>query len=696
MKKRTFAVFMVLCLGCVTFAAAQQIAPPPEAGKSKLGYGFAPGLVSGRDYVAGQLIVGFKAGVGLHATVDVLRVASASQGRMAKEIAGQALLLEFPSEQAVLRAVKQLIALPEVAFVERNGFMSIPPQPTLPPALGHESSNQNKQDLQPQGVSTDRGTGLQWHLPVIRKTAALPALSSNPPTVAVIDTGVDYTHPDLGNKVIKGRNVVGDNLDPFDDHGHGTHVAGILAARAGNGIYGEGVCPNCKIFAVKVLRADNFGSFFDVADGMQYVVANRNTTTPPIKIVNMSLGGPFSNLIANQVLAIKNAGMILVASAGNSNTTSTTNAFPGADPNTAFRVMATEENDARAFFSNFSPSTTPNQFNIAAPGFGVYSTLPGEGFGKFSGTSMASPMVAGAAALVWGQFPGLTRNQVISKVIASGALIKQGFTGPTRRVDVRKAITASSETAVVGRVLDPFTGLSPSPNTSPVTIKLFDGATSVASDPTNRSGFYEMTGLAPGSRSLRANRVGNPTVNLRSTTIITNTVTGPFTDAYPSGRSPGNASIIMDWLTTQPSIDTPGCIDTCNGWDFDLHVRLPDNSLVSFANRGDLAGPPFVILPRNSNDDLEPVETIVIGSPAANGSYKVFGANLRGGTIYYNPSWAGSGASVQVFNGVKTIANFSKPPGNCSSNRFWHVGNLTKTGTAYTWTTVNTCSNIAP
>jgi hypothetical protein len=83
-------------------------------------------------------------------------------------------------------------------------------------------------------------------------------------------------------------------------------------------------------------------------------------------------------LIANEVLAIKNAGKVLVAAAGHSNTTSPS--YPGADPNTALWVMATEENDCRAYFSNFSPSGTPNQYNIAAPGYEIPSTTPGAGY----------------------------------------------------------------------------------------------------------------------------------------------------------------------------------------------------------------------------------------------------------------------------------------------------------------------------
>ena len=100
------------------------------------------------------------------------------------------------------------------------------------------------------------------------------------------------------------------------------------------------------------------------------------------------------------------------------------------DPDIGLRVMATEENDCRTFFSNFSPSTNPTLFNIAAPGWEIPSTLPEERFGPLSGTSMASPIVAGASALVWGQFPSLTRDQVIARLINNGQAITCGFAAP--------------------------------------------------------------------------------------------------------------------------------------------------------------------------------------------------------------------------------------------------------------------------
>ncbi len=617
MKMRIFFGAMVILL--LSFNSAVALEPT-----MKLGYGFAPGLMPGKDYVAGQLIVGIQEGMG---TREIKQSIAASGVQISKEIEG-ALLLQFPSEEGAVGAVSGLLRLPEVAFVERNGFMRIPPKPQLAKDKNCGKCNRTaKGELKAQSVSSDDGTGYQWHLTVIRKTASdLPALSSTPPTVAVIDTGVDYTHEDLENKVVKGKNTVANNMDPMDDNGHGTHCAGVIGAEAGNGDFGEGVCPNCKILAVKVLRGDGTGTFIDVAEGMKYARTYSNGGIPPVKVISMSVGGPSSALIASEVLAIKNAGKILVAAAGNDNTSDTTDAFPGADPNTSLRVMATDQVDCRAYFSNFSPASNVFQYNIAAPGWDIYSTLPDLGFGSMSGTSMATPIVAGAAALVWGQLPTLKSYDLVSRIRSYGENTKCGFPAETRRVDVRKAILGTSETAIVGMVRDPFTGKAPSSSSDPTTVNLRSGTTVLATDGTDRSGSYEMTGLSAGkNRDLQASKSGYISTRLRYPIWITaGVVAGPFIDALPQSRGSGYGTIILDWKRSQPVESVTGCTGSCLGWEFDLFVKMPSGDYIYWDNKGDLMASPYIYYPRDSYDDYLPMETIVIGNSAADGVYKVF------------------------------------------------------------------------
>lgn len=694
----TSAVFLKTALST---AVASSLLIGSAAWAGELGFGFKPGLVAGKDFVAGQLIVGRREGAETQAVVGA---AQAAGGVVKSTVSGQgsAMLLDFGTEKKALAAIAKLRGQSGVLFVERNGIVQIPPQPQLPnvPRKGSKGAQDAAgSGITPSAVSTDPGTGFQYHLTVIRKTAALPVLSATPPTVAVIDTGVDYTHPDLKDKVILGKNTVAGNMDPFDDYGHGTHVAGIIAAKSANGQYGEGVCPNCKILAVKVLNSEGWGTDFQVAQGMEYVLtvaATTNPPNPPVKVVNMSLGGGASTLIAAKVLALKNAGMVLVASAGNSNSQAGAS-FPGADPNTALRVTATEQNDCRAWFSNFSPATKPMLYNIAAPGWNIPSTVPDLGYAYYSGTSMSSPVVAGAAALVWGQVPALTRDGLINRLVDNGKAISCGFAASTKRLDVRKAILTTSETAFIGRLLDPFTGKAPSPNTSPATARLFSGTTQLKTDLTDRGGSYEMTALAAGlNRILKGDRAGYVSAPLRTGIPITaRVVNGPYTDALPASRPTGNATITLDWKNTQPSRDTIGCISACNGWELDLYVKLPSGVYIYWGNQGELFANPFVIYPRDSFNDSEPVETTVIGSNAVNGVYKVFARNMWTGDIYWNDSWANSLASVQMYNGATPISTLA-PPDTCGTSEYWYVGDLKKTGTAYTWTQVNRCSTTRP
>jgi hypothetical protein len=307
-------------------------------------------------------------------------------------------------------------------------------------------------------------------------------------------------------------------------------------------------------------------------------------------------------------------------------------------------------------------------------------------------------MVAGAAALVWGKTPSLTRDQVVDKLVSTGETTSCGFAAPTPRLDVRKALLGTSETAIIGRLLDPATG-DAAANTQPIA-KLYSGSTLLKSDTANESGFYEMKGLTAGTgRTLKATGgSGYVNANVRKgISIVSGAVAGPSTDALPQARATGNATVTIDWKTLQPIFDLSfpqflgvpsGCADTCNGWEFDLRLKHSDTS--------------YVFASRNSTGDLnklDPVETVVLGSEAANGTYKVIANNKSpdtGGT-QWNPSWNGSQASVQMYNGAASLGGGLKAvPPNCGTNQFWYVGDLTKTGTSYAWENKNVCTNTEP
>lgn len=207
---------------------------------------------------------------------------------------------------------------------------------------------------------------------------------------AVIDTGVSPDHPDLSGNVERGIAVVecsGDCSAPWDDdHDHGTHVAGTVGAIDNNeGVVG--VAPNVILHAVKVLDGSGRGSFSDVADGIVRV-ANEGWD-----VINMSLGGGASSVVERAVQTAADAGVVIVAAAGNSGPCEDCVSYPAAYEE-CIAVSATNSDDGLASFSSQGP-----EVEIAAPGVDVLSTVPGGDYQRFNGTSMASPHVAGTVAL---------------------------------------------------------------------------------------------------------------------------------------------------------------------------------------------------------------------------------------------------------------------------------------------------------
>jgi subtilisin family serine protease len=208
--------------------------------------------------------------------------------------------------------------------------------------------------------------------------------------VAILDTGIDKTHSDLNDNCIGGHDFVNDDSDPMDDNGHGTHCAGIVAAKD-NGEGVVGVAPEAHLYAVKVLDSGGSGSVSNVIAGIEWSVTN------DMQVLSMSFGGGDSESMEAACDAAYTAGIVVVASAGNNGNP------PGRGDNVGYparydsviAVAATDSNDIRARWSSTGPDV-----ELAAPGVGIYSTYLDGGYATKSGTSMACPHVAGTAALV--------------------------------------------------------------------------------------------------------------------------------------------------------------------------------------------------------------------------------------------------------------------------------------------------------
>jgi subtilisin len=216
--------------------------------------------------------------------------------------------------------------------------------------------------------------------------------------VAVIDTGIDYTHPDLSQNYAGGWDFVNNDNDPMDDYGHGTHVAGTIAATY-NAVGVVGVAPDVELYALKVLDDTGSGWWSDVIAALQYAVDHG------IQVTNNSYAGDSpTDPSAPEPVALRAAfdsaaaaGVLHVAAAGNyGNAGGTGDNVPyPARFESVIAVAAIDESDSRPSFSSTGPAV-----ELAAPGVLIYSTTLGGGYGFASGTSMASPHAAGAAALV--------------------------------------------------------------------------------------------------------------------------------------------------------------------------------------------------------------------------------------------------------------------------------------------------------
>ncbi len=244
--------------------------------------------------------------------------------------------------------------------------------------------------------------------------------------VGIIDTGIDYLHPALGGgfgtgfRVVGGYDFYNNDADPMDDNSHGTHVAGIVGANSDSL---QGVAPDVSFIAVKVLNENGAGNFDDVIAGIEYCLDpdSNPATDDAVDIINMSLGGPASadNPLDDAVNNATQAGILSVIAAGNSGYESpfSSSYESVGSPGTAKSALTVGACDGQfnmASFSSKGPDPVHLQIKpeIIAPGVNIKSSVPGNKTVEYSGTSMATPHVAGAAALLMQQHPDWTPNQI--------------------------------------------------------------------------------------------------------------------------------------------------------------------------------------------------------------------------------------------------------------------------------------------
>lgn len=403
------------------------------------------------------------------------------------------LLVQFRDTNAANASIGQSIAGTRIdSQLTTDGWysVSVPVGTSMQQALAFWQSHPNVAIVTPdfelttQSIPNDPSFGSLWGLSNNGSQGGLlnadiniePAWALGTATsivTAVIDTGVDYTHPDLASNIwtntdevagngidddgngfvddVRGWDFVNNDSDPMDDNGHGTHVAGTIGAVGNNGIGVTGVAWTASIMPLKFLDQSGSGSLSDAIKAIQYARVNG------AKIINASWGGGgFSSALQSAITQFITSGGLFVAAAGNEATNNDVTPSYPANYQGVISVGASTRTDTRASFSNYGTSV-----DVFAPGQSILSTLPGNRYGSLSGTSMATPQVAGALALLWGQNPTLSATTISQALINSTDNVLRASNSTHGRINVGAAATSL-------RASNPTTPPTTTPPTTPV------------------------------------------------------------------------------------------------------------------------------------------------------------------------------------------------------------------------------------
>ncbi|GEM_PF-1335362 len=421
------ALMMAFAAFYIPSAFAEDNYPPD-------GTGAYVSVPEGRLYLQGEVIVKFADSKSRSA---MSRALSSLNGKLEKQISKENIVVsQVPRGETVEGFIKKLNARPDIEYAQPNYIYQLDATVDDPYA----------QPPNPQ----------QWHLKTINAFDAWDiTMGSADIKVAVIDTGIDLNHPEFLGRVHACESFVEDDSPgggggAQDDNGHGTHVAGIIAANA-DGVGTVGIAPG-----VKLIIADVFGWYYvehdagdwrwvfgatteDIIEGIEYAVENG------ARVLNLSLGSYYEDAAEEEALNnAAAAGVVVVAAAGNDGKTSSH--YPS-DYDACVGVIATTRNDTKASYSNYGAKK-----DISAPGGDgafadcIFSTVLNNDYGYKSGTSMASPMIAGVAALMLSVNPDLTAEQI--KTILYETAVDLGTPGKDiyfghGRVDARAAVAAA-------------------------------------------------------------------------------------------------------------------------------------------------------------------------------------------------------------------------------------------------------------
>lgn len=424
MKNLFILVLTVLCASCLMadgLSVQQQV----------------ENMMFQAPYVQGEVIVKYKEG------------ALFSVDRSANDLGNNTFCVKLRGDMK--QALSGFLANPEVEYAEPNYLYKTMAQPN------------------------DPKFGNLWGMQKINAPAAWNAKSKGDKViVAVIDTGVNYKHEDLKDNVwvnkgeiagngidddnngyvddVHGMNGINNSGDPLDDQSHGSHCSGTIAGVGNNGVGVTGVCWEAQVMGCKFLSASGSGSSADAIKCINYAVANG------AKVLSNSWGGGgFSLGLYNAIKDARDKGVLFVAACGNSYTSSLSlpagycqdktyngKVYKGLD--NVLAVAASNEQDKKAPFSQYSIDAAKSGDMMAAPGTNILSTVLGQDYASYNGTSMATPHVAGAATLIWSNNPSLTAADVKRILVDSGDTLEWGWSSNTynvQRLNLEAALQAS-------------------------------------------------------------------------------------------------------------------------------------------------------------------------------------------------------------------------------------------------------------
>ncbi|HSB12433.1 MAG TPA: S8 family serine peptidase [Blastocatellia bacterium] len=412
------------------FAAALLVAAPASTQVSESARAQRTELYQGRQAVASEVLVKFRDS----ATRDGIgRAAQDADVELDEEIAGPGIRLFRSRSKDVATLIAELSARPDVAYAEPNYILFadlIPNDTSFGSLWGLRNTGQVI-----GGVAGTAGADI----------SATPAwditTGSRANVVGVVDTGLDYNHPDLaanvwsapsaftvtmGSTTINcpagshGFNAITNTCDPLDDNNHGTHCSGTIGAVGNNGVGVAGVNWTASIMGLKFLSASGSGSTANAIKAIEFAIQAKQIfgVDANVRVLSNSWGGGgFSQALLDEINKANTNDMLFAAAAGNNASNNDLTPFYPASYNApnVMAVAATTNRDQLASFSNFGATSV----DLGAPGSNILSTVIGNSYAFFSGTSMATPHVSGAAALVLSECPSLDTAALKSNLLAN-------------------------------------------------------------------------------------------------------------------------------------------------------------------------------------------------------------------------------------------------------------------------------------